>query len=205
MSERAAVKVIGDLAALPDSAIGPRALVWWGTLGFMLIEGMGFLLAAGAYLYLRGRAAGWPPAGDAPPDLAMGALFTALLLLSEAPNRWVAAKAKAKDARAVRLGLVLMSVIGLALLGIRALEFAHLNVRWDHDAYGSVLWLLMVLHTAHVLTDLGDTAVLGACLITHDITDSQFSDANDNAGYWSFVVLSWLPIYVLVYWAPRLL
>jgi heme/copper-type cytochrome/quinol oxidase subunit 3 len=205
MTDQPGVKIVADLSELPDSAIGARSLVWWGTLGFMLIEGTAFILAAGAYLYLRGQAAGWPPSGIRSPDLAIGALFTVLLLLSELPNRWVAAKAKAKDARAVRLGLVLMTLVGLVLMGVRALEFAHLNVRWDRDAYGSAVWLLMVLHTTHVLTDLGDTAVLGACLITHDITDSQFSDANDNAGYWTFVVVSWLPIYVLVYWAPRLL
>jgi heme/copper-type cytochrome/quinol oxidase subunit 3 len=205
MRRPAAVEIVGDLSTLPGAAMGPRSLVWWGTLGFMLIEGMGFLLAGGAYIYLRGQAQAWPPPGDRPPDLAMGMLFTVLLLLSELPNRWVAARAKAQDAPAVRFGLVLMTVIGLGLMGVRALEFAHLNVRWDHDAYGSLVWLLMVLHTTHVLTDLGDTGVLGACLITHDVSESMFSDANDNAGYWTFVVLSWLPIYALVYWAPRLL
>ena len=205
MSGRTDIRVIGDLSDLPASAMGPRSLVWWGTLGFMLIEGTGFLLAAAAYLYLRGQAQAWPPPGDRAPDLIMGGLFTALLLLSELPNRWVAAKAKAGDARAVRWGVVLMSLLGLLLVGIRALEFGRLNVRWDQDAYGSVVWLLMFLHATHVLTDLGDTIVLGVCLFTHEITDTQFSDVNDNAGYWSFVVVSWLPIYALVYWGGRLL
>jgi hypothetical protein len=26
----------------------------------------------------------------------------------------------------------------------------------------------------------------------------------DNAFYWDFVVLSWLPIYFLIYWLPRI-
>jgi cytochrome c oxidase subunit 3 len=205
MSANTQVKIVGDLSDLPEAAIGPRSLVWWGTLGFMLIEGMGFLLAAGAYLYLRGRAGGWPPPGDKPPDLWPGFVFTGLLLASEIPNRWVAAKAKAKDARAVRWGVLGMTVLGLAVLAVRGLEFAHLNVPWDRDAYGSVLWMLLFLHATHVLTDLGDTAVLGASLFTHEMTDSRFSDVNDNAGYWSFVVVSWLPLYALIYWGPRLL
>jgi heme/copper-type cytochrome/quinol oxidase subunit 3 len=205
MSGRAAVTIVGDLSRLPDSAIGPRSLVWWGTLGFMLIEGTGFLLAAGAYLYLRGQAAGWPPPGDRPPDLGVGALFTVLLVLSELPNRWVAARAKAKDARAVRWGLAAMIAIGIVLMAVRAAEFAHLNVRWDRDAYGSAVWMLLFLHATHVLTDLADTVVLAAFLLTHKITDSGFSDVNDNSGYWSFVVASWLPLYALIYWGPRLL
>lgn len=194
-----------DLAALPDSAIGPRSLVWWGTLGFMLIEGTGFLLAAAAYLYLRGRTGIWPPSGHAPPDLAWGTAFTALLLLSEIPNRWLSGRAKARDTRTVRLGMLLMIALGLALAAIRAVEFAHLNVRWDVDAYGSATWMLLFLHATHVLTDLADTIVLAACICTRKITDSQFSDVNDNAGYWSFVVITWLPLYALIYWGPRLL
>jgi heme/copper-type cytochrome/quinol oxidase subunit 3 len=198
------VRIIGDLSQLPDTAIGPRNLVWWGTLGFLLIEGMGFLLAAGAYLYLRGQAADWPP-HSRPPDLAWGTAFTALLLLSEIPNRWLDRRARAHDARAVRIGLVVMSVLGLALMVVRGFEFAHLNVRWDADAYGSVTWMLLFLHAVHVLTDLADTAVLGVCLFTRAISPSQFADVDDNAGYWSFVVLTWLPIYLLIYWGPRLL
>ena len=36
--------------------------MWWGTLGFMALEGMGFALAVGAYLYLTTwrRPGRWP-------------------------------------------------------------------------------------------------------------------------------------------------
>lgn len=205
MSQRRDIEIVGDVADLPASAMGPRSLLWWGTFGFMLIEGTGFLLAAGAYVYLRGRTPHWPPAGDHPPDLCAGTLFTGLLLLSALPNAWVASMAKRKNARAARWGVALMTVIGLGLSAVRWLEFAHLNVRWDQDGYGSVIWLLMFLHTTHVLTDLGDTGVLGAWLFSHECGDDQFSDVNDNAGYWSFVVITWLPVYLLVYWGPRIL
>ncbi|TIO71814.1 MAG: cytochrome C oxidase subunit III, partial [Mesorhizobium sp.] len=46
-----------DLSGLPSFGLGPRSPTWWGTLGFMALEGMGFALAAGAYLYL---ATLWP-------------------------------------------------------------------------------------------------------------------------------------------------
>jgi heme/copper-type cytochrome/quinol oxidase subunit 3 len=203
--DRTGHEVVGDVSGLPDTAMGPRSLVWWGTLGFMLIEGTAFLLAAAVYLYLRGQAPAWPTSGLRPPDLRAGTAFTLLLLLSEAANRWLASQAKAKATWPTRWGMVQMTVAGVVLMGVRDVELAHLNVRWEHNAYGSATWLLMVLHTTHVLTDLGDTAVLGACIFTRKITASQFSDVNDNATYWTFVVYTWLPIYALVYWGPRLL
>jgi heme/copper-type cytochrome/quinol oxidase subunit 3 len=32
----------------------------------------------------------------------------------------------------------------------------------------------------------------------------RFGDIQDNALYWNFVVLAWLPIYGCIYWIPRL-
>jgi len=203
MSEPRETRVAGDVAGLPDGAMGAANVVWWGNLGFMLIEGTAFALAIGAYFYLQSQSLAWPPAGDASPDLLWGSLFTGALLATELPNRWVCARARAKDAGGVRRGTLMMALFGLVLLSLRGLEFAHLNIRWDRDAYGSVLWMLMLLHSSHLVTELGESAVQSAWLRTHRIETDQFSDVQDNCEYWTFVVLAWLPIYVIVYWVPR--
>ena len=203
MSAPREIEIVGNLADLPRSASGPAHLVWWGNIGFMLIEGAGLALAASAYLYLMTQASAWPGRGDALPALGWSALFTAGLLLSELPNLWVLRCARSRHVPGVRWGALAMSAIGLLLLVLRGFELASLGVRWDQDAYGSVVWLLMVLHTSHVLTDWGDTVVQAAWLFTHEVGDDQFADVEDNSNYWTFVVVTWLPIYALVYWAPR--
>jgi len=197
-------RIVGDLSHLPESAMGSRNIVWWGNIGFMVIEGTAFVLVAGIYLYLMSQNPSWPPPGDRPPDLFWGGIFTAGLLLSALPNLWVLRSARRKDAKALRRSTLLMAVIGALLLIPRGFEFAHLNVSWHHDAYGSVLWMLMVLHTSHVVTDWADTCVQAAWLYTHRIGDDQFADVEDNSNYWTFVVLTWLPVGALVYLAPRL-
>jgi cytochrome c oxidase subunit 3 len=198
-------RIVGNLSALPESANGPSSLLWWSNLGFMLIEGTGFALAAGAYLYLQSQSPAWPPTGDRAPSLVWSGVFTVGLLLSQLPNLWVSKRAKAKDVKAVRIGMLGMTLVGAILAIARGFELAHLNVRWEQDAYGSVTWLLMFLHTTHVITDLLETAVLSLWLYTHEVGDDQFADVEDNANYWGFVVVAWLPIYAIVYWAPRLI
>ena len=183
---------------------GRAHLVWWGNIGFMLIEGTAFALAVGAYLYLQSQTPAWPPAGDRLPGLLWSGIFTAGLIASALPNVWVLRRARAKDELGVRRGVLAMTIVGAVLMAIRWFELRHLNVRWDGDAYGSVVWMLMVLHTSHVVTDLGDTAVQAVWLYTHEVGDDQFADVEDNANYWSFVIVTWLPIYALVYWAARL-
>jgi cytochrome c oxidase subunit 3 len=82
--------------------------MWWGVLGFMLIEGTGFLLAGGSYFFLVGHVQPWPP-GQVPPRLTWGVVFTVLILLSELPNLWTKAQARAYRDGPTRLGLVVMS------------------------------------------------------------------------------------------------
>lgn len=196
-------RVIGDVSGLPDFGFGSRSLMWWGTLGFILIEGTAFVLACASYLFLSGQTEPWPP-NRAPPALAYGAIFTVLLLASEAPNIWVEKKAHEMKPRPTRLGLVVMSAVGVVLLVVRGFEFTALNTRWDDTAYGSIVWALMLLHTVHIATDLADTIFLTLFTFTHPIDGGRFSDVTDNSMYWRFVVISWLPLYALVYWAPRL-
>jgi heme/copper-type cytochrome/quinol oxidase subunit 3 len=99
---------------------------------------------------------------------------------------------------------MMMSLVAVIAIAIRAYEFAHLNVRWDQNAYGSMLWIVLGLHATHLITDAMDTWVLTALMFTRHAQPRRFSDVTDNAFYWNFVVASWLPLYVLIYWVPRL-
>lgn len=192
-----------DVAALPSYAFGPRSTMWWGTLGVVAIEGTVFALAVASYFYLRGQVVSWPP-GVPPPDLAWGIVNLAVILLSAVPNHWTNRAAKAHDLRRVRIGMVTCIAFAVAFLAIRVLEFRSLNVGWDTNAYGSIVWLIMGLHTTHLITDFVDTVVLAVLMFTGPVEGRRFADVSDNAGYWDFVILAWVPLYIVVYWAPRL-
>jgi cytochrome c oxidase subunit 3 len=191
-----------DVSDLPTYGFGARSPIWWGTLGFVALEGMGFALAAGAYLYLAFLNPIWPI--DQPPDLLFGTSLLLLLIVSIWPTIWLDRVAREEDLRKVRIGLVIASVIGILTLVIRGFELTTMNTRWDANAYGSVQWLLLGLHTGHLITDVGDTLVITALMFTRHGRGKRFSDVSDNCFYWYFVVASWVPIYGLIYWGSRL-
>ena len=198
------LRFVGDLADLPSHAFGHRSLTWWGTIGFMVIEGTAFALALAAYFFLMSQEQSWPPPPFDPPDLLAGTLFTLLMLASEIPNTMAKHAAEHGRLREVRRLMIVMLVIGGLLFVIRGFEFASLNVFWYDNAYGSIMWALLVLHTTHVLTDYIDTAVLAGLMHTrHGVEGRRFVDVSENALYWRFVWLAWLPIYLLIYWVPR--
>jgi cytochrome c oxidase subunit III len=194
-----------DVGVLPPGAFGSRSLMWWGTMGIVLIEGMAFALAIGSYFYFRTRFPSWPPDGIAPPNLRWGTVNTVVLLASLIPNELAKRAGERIDLRGVRVWMVVCLLFGVAFNAIRVYEFRHLNVMWDHDAYGSIVWLLLGLHTTHIATDFLDTAVLTALMFVGPIEERRFVDIEENAVYWYFVVLAWLPIYGVIYWAPRLM
>jgi cytochrome c oxidase subunit 3 len=197
------LRVAQNVSALPTWGFSTRSTPWWGTIAFIAIEGTAFGLAIGTYVYLYTANAEWPL--DAPPPNHWpGTLMLLLLLASIWPTYLTDRVAREQALGKVRLWLVIMSAVGLLTIAIRAFEFAHLNVSWDQNAYGSILWVILGLHATHLITDVGDTLVLTALMFTRHARPRRFSDVTDNAFYWYFVVLSWLPLYFLIYWVPRL-
>lgn len=192
-----------DVADLPDQgAFGHEGLIWWGTTGFMVIEGSMFVMALITYFYLRLRVDEWPP-NQPNPALFYGTLNLAVILVSTIPNHLAKRAAEQFALARVQFWLVLCTMFGAALLVIRAFEFTTLNCRWDDNAYGSMVWCLMILHTMHLATDVVDTGVLAALMFVDTPSKKRFIDVSENGLYWYFIVLWWIPIYLTVYFAPR--
>jgi cytochrome c oxidase subunit III len=193
-----------DVSHLAPGAFGHRSILWWGTLGIVMIETMAFALAIGSYFYLRARVTHWPP-NSLPPAHLWGAVNTIVLFASCIPNEFARRAADRVDLFKVRLWMVACLLFGVVFNGVRVLEFMTLNIRWDSNAYGSIVWLLLGLHTTHIITDFLDTLVLTVLMFTGPIEEKRFVDVSENSGYWYFVVIAWLPIYGVIYWAPRLI
>jgi cytochrome c oxidase subunit III len=191
-----------DVSRLPTYAFSHRSLMFWGTAGMIAIEGTMFAIALVAYYYLRGRALHWPMSAP-PPDLLWGSLNTGILLLSGIPNHFAAKAAERADLTAVRGWLIGGLVLGLAFHTVRAMEFTTLNTHWSANAYGSIVFSLLVLHTVHMVTDYIDTIVLTALMFSSRVTGRRYVDVNENADYWWFIIIAWLPIYFTVYLVPR--
>jgi cytochrome c oxidase subunit 3 len=197
-------KFTGDLAALPTHAFGHRSLTWWGVIAFFMIEGTAFAMAFGAYFFLAGGEDNWPPSPWGAPYPLAGTLFTIVLLLSEIPNTIIKKAAERNDLRTVKRYLLLMIALSVLLLVFRIFEFGSLRIWWYDNAYGSIIWTLLFLHLTHFATDFVDTIVLTALLFTRQsVDDRRMVDVSENAMYWRFVWLLWIPIYLMIYWIPR--
>ncbi len=64
-------RVVLDVSGLPDICFGPRDIMWWGTMGFVMIEGFTMVLCWVVLIYLHQNFATWPPEDTLRPSLGM--------------------------------------------------------------------------------------------------------------------------------------
>jgi Heme/copper-type cytochrome/quinol oxidase, subunit 3 len=201
-----ATRQIIDVSDIADHGFGSRSIMWWATVCMIAIEASVFILTIASYFYLQGKEATWPPADTQLPGLKWGTINVLILLLSLIPNQFTKKSAENKELSKVRIGMVVCDLFAIAFVIVRIFEYTTLNVRWDANAYGSVTWTLLSFHTIHLVTDLMDSIVLTVLMFTHHgEKPRRMVDVSENSFYWYFVVISWLPIYGCLYWAPRLL
>jgi cytochrome c oxidase subunit III len=194
-----------DVSGLPTTTFNHRSLAWWGTLGFMAIEGTTLFIGVVAYFYLSRNFQTWPPEHTMRPSVLWPTVQVLVLLASLIPAVLADRAAYRIDLAKLRQWFVVMLVFEVGSVIIRWQEFLSLNVRWDSNAYGSAAWTLVGLHSTLLLADLFETAVLTAILFSSRVVDRHYSDATDVTFYWYFLVAVWIPIYVIVYLSPRLM
>ena len=195
-------RIVTDVTGLPTTTFGHRSMMWWGTVGYVLIEGTTLLICAGSYFYLRKNFATWPPEGVLRPGLTAAALQTALMLVSNVPMLIVDRAARRLDLRAVRTGMLICTVLALAMCAVRVFEFQALHLRWDSSAYGSVAWATLVTHSTLLLLETAETLAITALMFQPDVEARDLSGVSDNALYWYFLTGVWIPLYVMVFLSP---
>lgn len=194
-----------DVSGLPTVVFGHRSITWWGTLGFMVIEGFTLLLMAATYFYLRTNEFDWPPGRTPNPELLIPTINTVLLLLVIVPMIAVGKAASRMDRKAVARGLLIAALMTIPVSVLRWFELLALGARWDAHAYASAAWGLVVLHSTLVVVDVFETGTLAALFLLGKAKQKHYPDAADAADYQYFLSLAWVPLYVIVYWGPRLL
>jgi cytochrome c oxidase subunit III len=197
-------RIAMDVSALPDTVFGHRDILWWGTLGFVVIEGFTLVLCAAAYVYLMQNFGAWPPEHTPRPSLLVPSIQMLLMLASLPFAVSVHRAARRFELDRVRVGLAVCSVVVLVFVALRIVELVvSLNVRWDTNAYGSAQWLVVGSHATLLFVQAVEVIGIALMFWIAPLERKHFSDAADAMFYWYFMVLAWLPLYVLCFLVPR--
>lgn len=192
-----------ELPELPVAEISNQSLLWWGQVGLAAIEGSMFLILAAMYFYLRLGVDVWPPPGIGLPDLKLSTLGLVPLVLSAAGSYIASEGAKRDDRRAMIQGIALNLALAVVFSATRYFEWRSWNFTWASDAYGSILWTIMGLHTFDMVADLVVTAVLLCLVVSGRYAQKQRVGVHVDSVVWYFIVGIWIILYGVIYWGPR--
>jgi cytochrome c oxidase subunit III len=194
-----------DVAHLPATLYLHKATLWWGIVLALTVESTAFVLMFACLFYLRLQEATWPPWGWSAPKTVYGTVSLIVILLTAWPQRRIDVFARKLDRQTVIRMLVLFFLICAVFVVTRIYEFSGLQVKWDSNAYGSIIWGLLTLHTVHFATSVIETAMMALYVFRHPLNPKHALDLHVGAIYWYFVVLSFVPVYILIYLGPYLL
>ena len=187
-----------------------------------------FSLLLATYLYLRMANFDWPPASVPMPDLLLPTVNLIILVLSVAAMIMADRAALRDDFRSVRLGFGICIAVGIAFLIIRFLAMTNIGFKqnelapwagpghWNDPDMLEIgnggmseteykthmsLWAMLAVH---VIAAVGEMSLLVVYSFVRPIVKTQLLDSRCTAVYWYFVVVSWLPFYVIVWLLPHL-
>lgn len=193
-----------DVSALRQREFGARGTMWWGILLMVMVESAMLGCLAAAYFYLRLNFAEWPPHGTPLPDVGIPTLTLLLLIASIIPMYLADHHARAGDDDGTMMFWVWIGIaLGVAILTSRWYEFKALHTRWDENAYGSIVWFVIGVHSGHILASTIETLVLAVHLHGKQIDRKDRVDVHVDGVYWYFVVAAWVFFYFVIYWSPR--
>ena len=155
-----------DLSHLQPYDISSEAPLWWGQLFMAIVECTMFAILIAMYFYIRLSMDMWPPPGILIPELVLPSVCVVLLILSCIGSYLASEAAKRGDREGMIRGLVLNLALALAGMVARGINWGQWNFRWDVDAYGSIVWCIIFLHTFDIVADLLFTGVLVAILVS---------------------------------------
>jgi cytochrome c oxidase subunit 3 len=201
-----------DVSHLPAQVLDRRSPIWWGNLLLLLIETTMFALLVATYFYIRVVDFDqWPPprVNRAPilyhpvPSLGIANINLAIIVISLLPMFWVDRACLKRNVPAVKTGLVFAVAFGVVAIVLRFGEFQALHFKWSDNAYASIVWLILGMHLAHLITSTCENLLMTVWIFLKGMDDKHARDIRVTGVYWYWVVGVWVLLYILIYWGPR--
>lgn len=198
------LKII-DVSHLPPYEISSQAPLWWGQLLLAVIEGTVFCIVMAAYFYVRLRVDVWPPPGDQYPHKLLATIGLLPLFLSCIGTYWASEAAKKDDRAGMIKGLLLNLVLAVVFFVIRVVDWYSLNFSYKADAFGTYMWTFLAVHAYDYAADVIFTLVLFLFVLVGRHGPRVRLGVHVDSVVWYFLVIIWVPLYVIVYWGPKIL
>lgn len=135
-------------------------------------------------------------------NVVMGAVITAILILSSVTSQFGVFAAERGDVYKLRIWYavtILLGLIFIAIVGYEWTEMVKEGVTIQASVFGSVFYILTGFHAAHVTAGLLSFIVILLRTAKSKFTPAQATAAMAVSYYWHFVDVIWIGVFVVIY------
>lgn len=198
-----------DVSSWPREFPDHRHTFWWGILVLIVIEVTVVAAFITSYFYLwilnvADKNGGWPPVATELPPLLYPSINTVLLVLCSLSMFYGGIVMKRDEVRKFFWLVVFCCGVGFLILYLRWLQFLAFPFDWKVNAYASFVWTLTAFHFVHLTSAILGTVVIGWFTHRGYYSKERMLGVQVDTLYWYFVSASWIPVYFVLYWTPRI-
>ncbi|MDB5324914.1 MAG: cytochrome oxidase subunit, partial [Phycisphaerales bacterium] len=118
---------------------------------------------------------------------------------------WTDRAARELRQTATKIGMWVMFALTLGVIYVRFGDFAGTGVRFNDNAYASLVWTILGTHLTYLLAAGGELFIMALYLHSHPLDEHQAHDISLTGIYWYWVVATWVVVYGLIYFGARCL
>lgn len=211
MNEAIEQRLALDVAKLPPVGFDTKAPIWWGNSLLLMIETAMFGILVALYISVIQNTSPFPPPRidqlpalyDPAPDLTLPIIGLIVLLASLVPGIWLDVSARRRNVPAIKISLTVTLAFNIAAFFIRYYEFDSLHFKWNDNAYGSILWMLLGMHLLHIIVMGCEDIYLFIWTFAKGVDEKHALDLTVTAVYWYWIVAVWVLLFPMIYILPR--
>jgi heme/copper-type cytochrome/quinol oxidase subunit 3 len=158
-----------------------------------------------SYFYFRSGTSDWPPAGIAPPDLALPIVRTIVLLFSVVPVWWSLWSIRRDRQLQLQLSLAISFGLGVMFVVLQVVEIGQWDPNLQGSAYGSIFYLLQAIQLVISLLGLLISLFAQAQAWLGYFNRWRHLAVQNLAHYWTFAAVHWVIIAAVMYLSPYVL
>ena len=193
---------LSDLALDQRAVRGTSSSVLGMTL-FVASEAMFFAAFFGAFFTIAAATAVWPPIQIPIPEITIGSIATAMLIISSVSVQVALSAAKRGRTKRLTLWLGITIALGIGFLILQAYDYSNTGFSIHDGTYASLFYVMTGLHMAHVFGGVLFLMLVFAQARGGQLSPQRTDPIQAGAIYWDFVDIVWVGLFVVFYILPQ--
>lgn len=189
--------------AQPRPEEGRGATTVLGTLLVIAADAMVLVAFLAVYFSIRSGAPSWPPKG-----VKVGTYIPTVVTITAAMSSfsvaWALSAFRRHDQRNATFAVVLTIVLGLAMVNAQVYALSKAGFGVGKHAYGTLYYLLIGYHIAHLVAGIVLLVVVGARGLAGQFRTDDHQPARAAAFFWQYGCVAWyVAVTVLFLMSPH--